>query len=603
MAAPSISTNLTRITDSQSTAGWSALGGGGAGLTAETDFYIQNTLCLSKQISGVGTNKGQWFDFGSGIDMSTASGNTCYIWMYMATNQLPDTTALGGLRVRVGSASGSWVEYYVYGSDTYTRGGWKRVAFDCNATANNSGGTYNRASTQFYGGTALVTGTSKGTNFGIDAMDVGSGHIIQAGEAANPANFGNVSVFDDSSTNRYGVFYLQDGTFNQQGRMFVGPRDTSNTVCYTRESSNTINFTSSWVSSNAYGWSIRGANTTLIWNDINMTSLGAAKGIRGDFIMETVGTRGPQCPLYVEVNGGVWDSIRHINLGNTAYFTGATIKASGQISQNSANITSCTIDSPLTTTGILCNDANLVSYTTFISNGSAGHAIQLNSAGEYTFKGNEFQDYSASDAQANSALWNNSGGTVTLNIVDASGSPSVNNSPTSTTIINNSVTLSLEGIVTDSEIRIFSVSTKLPLAGNESITGQVQSVVIVAGGSGYSVSDVLTVVGGTGTAATLTVTSVSGGVITGVDVTTGGDYSVNPTNPASVTGGTGTLATFRLTISGSFDYTYNAVGGQFVNIIVFHLNYKEIRFSNFELPTTSSSIPLQQINDRNYLNP
>ena len=73
------------------------------------------------------------------------------------------------------------------------------------------------------------------------------------------------------------------------------------------------------------------------------------------------------------------------------------------------------------------------------------------------------------------------------------------------------------------------------------------TAVIVAGGTGYTVGDVLTVTGGTGTAATLTVATEAGGVITAITVTTGGFYSAFPTSPVSVTGGTGNDdATFTL---------------------------------------------------------
>jgi len=601
MVAPTVNTNLYTITTSESTTGWTALGGGASGLTSETDFYIQGSLCVSKQITGSGTLKGHWFDFGAGVNCHPTRANTAYMWIYMSTNQLPDTTDLGGLRVRVGSTSGDWREHYVYGSDTYARGGWKRVAFDPNKTANSSGGTFNSNTIQWYGAQALVTGTAKGTNLGVDRIDVGSGHLCSNGETSNPVTFGNVSVFDDSQTNRYGVFYLQDGTYQQQGRIRVGPQGTTNTVCVFKEQANTITYTRSWMADDVNGWTIRGQNTELTWTDISIVNLGASKNIRGDFIMETVGNYGPACPKSVQCIGGVWEGMRYIQLGNTAYFDGVTIKNSGIIAQNGANIYSCTIDSPIIQSGIRCNDANLISYCTFISNGVNGHGIEIISPGVYDFVGNEFIDFGP-DGFANSAIWNNSSGSVILNVVGG-GTPTVNNSAGSSTTINNSVTLTIEGIETDSEVRIYSKSTTLLLGGVENTTGQVQSVVIVNGGTGYSVSDVLTVVGGTGTAATLTVTSVSGGVITGVEITTAGDYSVNPTNPVSVTGGGGSLATFRLTISGSFSYTYNATAGQFVDIIIFHKSFKEIRFSNFELATESQSIPVQQITDRVYSNP
>ncbi len=68
---------------------------------------------------------------------------------------------------------------------------------------------------------------------------------------------------------------------------------------------------------------------------------------------------------------------------------------------------------------------------------------------------------------------------------------------------------------------------------------------ITDGGTGYTVGNVLTLVGGTfTTAATVTVSTVSAGVITGITVSSFGAYTVLPTSPASVTGGTGSGATF-----------------------------------------------------------
>lgn len=78
---------------------------------------------------------------------------------------------------------------------------------------------------------------------------------------------------------------------------------------------------------------------------------------------------------------------------------------------------------------------------------------------------------------------------------------------------------------------------------------EVASAAVNAGGSGYAVNNILTVVGGTGTAATLRVTSVSSGAVTGVSVETPGSYTVDPSNPVSVTGGAGSGATFNLTMT------------------------------------------------------
>jgi hypothetical protein len=73
------------------------------------------------------------------------------------------------------------------------------------------------------------------------------------------------------------------------------------------------------------------------------------------------------------------------------------------------------------------------------------------------------------------------------------------------------------------------------------------STTIVNGGTGYTVGNSLTVSGGTFTAAaTFTVSSVSGGVVTAITPSAGGTYSVIPTGTLSVTGGSGTGFTFTI---------------------------------------------------------
>jgi hypothetical protein len=91
------------------------------------------------------------------------------------------------------------------------------------------------------------------------------------------------------------------------------------------------------------------------------------------------------------------------------------------------------------------------------------------------------------------------------------------------------------------------------------------AVPIQSGGTGYTNGDVLTLVGGTpqSAAGTLTVTGVSGGVVTSATWTAYNNYTALPTNPVSVTGGTGSGFTCNPTwsiSSGGFTIT-NAGSG------------------------------------------
>ena len=86
---------------------------------------------------------------------------------------------------------------------------------------------------------------------------------------------------------------------------------------------------------------------------------------------------------------------------------------------------------------------------------------------------------------------------------------------------------------------------------------QIISAVVVDGGTGYTVGDLLTVElgGGASTAdAVLRVDTAPGGAVSTVTVIFGGVYSILPSNPVNVTGGTGgDDATFNLTVDANIE--------------------------------------------------
>jgi hypothetical protein len=88
---------------------------------------------------------------------------------------------------------------------------------------------------------------------------------------------------------------------------------------------------------------------------------------------------------------------------------------------------------------------------------------------------------------------------------------------------------------------------------------------IAAGGTGYTVGNVVTLSGGTPiVAATFTVTAVSGGVVTAVTSTNFGTYSVLPSNPVSTTGGTGSGLTLNVTWAVGTTFTITNAGSGYV---------------------------------------
>lgn len=108
-------------------------------------------------------------------------------------------------------------------------------------------------------------------------------------------------------------------------------------------------------------------------------------------------------------------------------------------------------------------------------------------------------------------------------------------------------------------------TTRMNYAGT---TGGIASVAINYGGTGYTTGDVLTVTNGANDA-TLTVSTVSGGVITGVTISAAGSAcSVNAS--AAVTGGTGTGALFqiiRLVDAGTLSYPATIIASNYYKVV------------------------------------
>ena len=91
--------DLTLIDDGAATTNWSALGGGGAGLTAEVDFAIQETggnlFSITKQVSGAGgATKGMMAD--NGVTLTLGADDHIFTWIYCATPGILTSLASGG---------------------------------------------------------------------------------------------------------------------------------------------------------------------------------------------------------------------------------------------------------------------------------------------------------------------------------------------------------------------------------------------------------------------------------------------------------------------------------------------------------------------------
>lgn len=138
------------------------------------------------------------------------------------------------------------------------------------------------------------------------------------------------------------------------------------------------------------------------------------------------------------------------------------------------------------------------------------------------------------------------------------------------------------------------------------------SATVGSGGTGYSVSDTLTVVGGVlgegGSAATFNVDSVSSGVVTAVSLVSAGQYEVPPTNPALTSGGGGSGCTLNVTYSDKSGDTVvlltGDAGGSNIDPIVAIKTYQGLDESGinttrnwaiFSATSSSTAVPVHEL--------
>lgn len=119
--------------------------------------------------------------------------------------------------------------------------------------------------------------------------------------------------------------------------------------------------------------------------------------------------------------------------------------------------------------------ANMANVT--FKQGNAGHAIEITEPGSYDFSGFFFDGYGGtpgtnstpSSGATDAAVYNNSGGAVTINVTGGGDSPSVRNAASSTTTINNNTQVTLTGLPIGVEVRVYNDtgSPGSPVAGTE----------------------------------------------------------------------------------------------------------------------------------------
>jgi len=302
-------------------------------------------------------------------------------------------------------------------------------------------------------------------NTQIDQFTVGTGIRADAGTGGSPNTFAGV-VNQDEGTSFWGWWSSSNGANVGKGKLYIGPATGSATSVFT-DSAFSVTFANEKVASTFYEISMRGAGTDVSWT---LANISAASPSTARWRL----TVASDTNSFADTNG-VWAGGGQLVLSANTTLTGTTIIDTTRTIQNSAVIDFASIISANTTAGVAFLESNVpssISNSTFTY--SDGYAIEITTPGTYDFTKNTFTGYlgtpgtnlTSNSGSDGAAIYNNSFGAVTLNILGGGTSPSVANGPSATTTISTSVPIKVT-VLNTANVGIVGVQVSIHSAATD----------------------------------------------------------------------------------------------------------------------------------------
>jgi hypothetical protein len=584
MAAPSVSADVTRVAEATITPDTGTWGndGGGGGVSDEPDVVYQGTTSQSRKIST--SVIGRSYTHGSGTDMDGTPTNTMH---YIAKVNVTNYAALlsrtsPALHMKIGSSSGNYHTYYLFGNDNYPPlGGWQIIAIAPSISGYTSvadTGTPNDSSILFWSLLADFSATSKSENVMIDAIDVGAGLYLVGGDGASTdAVFQDFVDFDEgTSANRYGFVTTRQGVIYCIGELGIGTTSagTSTHTDFT-DSGVTLVWENGLVASGFHSFLLDVATSGTVIQMTNCT-LGSVGKIDNDGDRGATTTEDSRPTFTVTGTVGtatltacVIDNFASFTLNSATTFANCVITNCGQMVPGStttaADLAGTSISGytgAANTSAILwnfnLNPSTLFDGMTFEANGSTlSHAIEfgVNSPTTIDLTNIDFVGYSASNNVNDSVLHiKRTSGTVTINVSGGSGTVSYRTDGATVNVVNSvTVSVNVKDATTLANIQNARVVVRAETGGPEPY------------------EDSVTITTATTTA---TVTHTAHGLATGneVEIRGANERELNQVTSITVTGvntytytitsiasapGTGTITSTRVLVSGLTDANGN----------------------------------------------
>ena len=539
MATATLGTiNLTEIDDADANTDWTEFD------TADGDIKKEGTNAMSGILRSD-------LDVGY-VDKSTAiscSGEHLRFWINTINVPYMETEANNGYEVYV--YDGTNTDYYTFFSSDDYFGGWFNGVVDCSLFT-----TVTAANVERWGIRCNHTSNAKNaTNTWVDFFRYMDGYYVTGGTISDSVRLSDVATADRGTTTLYGygIVMETEGIYLAYGELQLG---NGATTTYFEMDGDVLVFTDQPVADGLYAINGDGSGADILIVGSTIKSAGSASATRFDFDMST------GSPGAVEVTDNVFQRGGDFTFASSQTATGNTYDDCGQITPGGADLSDSVIKNYEGTAGtaaVVYNTAadpsGELDDMVFTKGTAATHAIEFGSSTPSSVTLNRWavSGYNASDGQNDSVIYNNTGGALTVSVIDGSGVFSYKNGSGATTTI-------VQGVVT--EITVKDVNTGSVISG-------ANVLVLAADGTNFPYQDTVTQITGAGT--TATVTHTAHGLATGDKVLIYGanedeyngtfaityigvnSYSYTTTSTVSASPATGTIKATFVFIKGTTD--------------------------------------------------
>jgi hypothetical protein len=298
-------------------------------------------------------------------------------------------------------------------------------------------------------GGAIQTTVSLMGNFNnatVDQLVIGMGIRLSGGTVGTPDTFETARAADEDG----GAWGWSQANV-LKGGIYIGPATGSTASVFNSVNESRV-FSDSPVAAGFFRVEGRGAGTDVTLKQASISAQKPANA-RWDY------TVGADTKSWNDTDS-IYSGIRNMTLQSFANLSGLRISDTTSIIQNGALLDNVTISgSPITS-----NNPARITNCNF--NFVLGHAIIITVPGTYTFAGNLFTGFGTAGT-TNAAVYNNSGGLVTLNITEGGNTPTIRNGASATTNVVNSKVFRVTNIKEGTEVRIYRTSDDVELGGAE----------------------------------------------------------------------------------------------------------------------------------------